>query len=107
MHEDMKRQIRSLAGERIKVLLDLAKSYGDPYSDFATGYVKLARKISSHYKISIGNRIPYCKNCNCVLIPGKNASVRVASSKKFVVYKCERCGAEVHVSYKKRSRDAA
>ncbi len=103
----MKRLVRSLAGERIKVLLNLAKSEIDPYSDFATSYVKLARKIGSHYKISIDNSIPYCKNCNCVLVPGKNASVRVASSKKFVVYKCERCGAEVHIHYKKKSQNAS
>ncbi|MEM3827365.1 MAG: hypothetical protein QXR58_02080 [Candidatus Micrarchaeaceae archaeon] len=99
MKDNFKKIIREIAGERIDILLGLASKESDPYSEYATHYVKLARRISEHYKIGINARFHLCRKCNAVLIPGKNAAVRIASANRYVVYKCSRCGSEVHSHY--------
>ena len=89
--------------ERMLTLLELAKQRtnrnrkSDPLSK---RYIKIAREISSHYKISAPKEFKnaICNKCNNVLIPGINCKVRV-SSNKYIVYKCE-CGNEKHVFYK-------
>lgn len=100
MKESTKRVIKEIAGERIEVLLGLASKESDPYSEYARYYVKLARKISEHYKVGIGSGFHICKRCNALLIPGKNASVRLSSINGYVIYKCARCGSEAHIHYK-------
>ncbi|MGC8478395.1 MAG: ribonuclease P protein component 4 [Candidatus Micrarchaeia archaeon] len=97
----MKNLIKQIAAERIEILLGLAEKEKDPYSEYAKYYVRLARRISEHYKITINKkRYKVCKNCNALLIPGRNAVVRV-SSYGYIVYRCERCGKEVHLHYYK------
>jgi RNase P subunit RPR2 len=98
----MKRLVKEIARERIQLLLEAARRESDPCSEYAVGYVKLARKISSHYRIALDRRIPVCGVCNCVLVPGKNASVTVASSRGYVAYTCKKCGAEARLRYKGR-----
>jgi ribonuclease P protein subunit RPR2 len=91
--------IREIAHERIKILHKLAKIESSP--ELSRKYIKLAREISRHYKVKIENDIKrqICKKCNSVLIPGKSVSIRLASSKRYVVYKCLNCGAEQHIHY--------
>lgn len=99
MKGSMREVITGIARERIGVLLNLAANDPDPYSKYASHYVRLARRISSHYKIAVDEKIRICRSCNAVLIPGRNSRVRIASSNRYVVYKCDRCGSEVHVHY--------
>ncbi|MFP3215038.1 MAG: ribonuclease P protein component 4 [Candidatus Micrarchaeota archaeon] len=97
--------VKKIANERIEKLLELAEQRTRENNELsrklAKRYVKLARDISMHYKVSIPKekKQMICKKCNNFLIPGINCSVRIASSKKYVVYKCE-CGAEKHIFYK-------
>ncbi len=98
--------VERIALGRIGVLLDLAEGKtlekNSESKTLAKRYVALARKISSHYKVSIPKKLKYriCRNCGNFLIPGVNCSVRLASAHGYAVYVCE-CGAERHIVYKK------
>lgn len=91
--------VKEVAVERIKILYALAKE--EPDSEFSRKYVKLLKDISRHYKIRLDKKTKssICKKCNTILIPGKTAKVRIASSKKYVLYTCLNCGAETHLHY--------
>ncbi len=86
---------------RMQRLAELAEERAKEGSSLSKGlekrYVKIARKISSHYKVSMPKEIDnkICKKCNNLLVPGINCSVRLATG-GYLVYKCE-CGAEKHV----------
>ncbi|MDE1869886.1 MAG: ribonuclease P [Candidatus Micrarchaeota archaeon] len=97
--------IKEIAVERIETLFGLAgdrTNAGDKRSkELAKRYIKIAKSISTHYKVKIPDRIrnSICKKCGNVLIPGLNCKVRLASSKRYVAYVCE-CGEEKHIFYK-------
>ncbi|MFH1442972.1 MAG: ribonuclease P [Candidatus Micrarchaeota archaeon] len=61
-------------------------------------YVQLARKIAMRHRIPLGSK-SFCKKCNTVFIPGKTLKVRVAPSKKAVVYICQNCKSEKKFPY--------
>jgi ribonuclease P protein subunit RPR2 len=96
-----------IATKRIEILLDLAEKRTverTPESKrLARRYTDLARRIREHYKVPAGEVVKrsVCKKCGNFLIPGINCSVRMASSKGYMVYVCE-CGEEKHIFYKKR-----
>ena len=94
--------IKSIAAERISILYNLAVSQTGKDMELVKDYVKILRRISAHYKVGIpeGIKDRICKRCNLALIPGLTASVRLASSKGYIVYKCGRCRGENHVFYK-------
>jgi len=99
--------VKKIAKERIEKLLELAehrtRENNELSRKLAKRYVRLARDISMHYKVGIpkDKKQTMCKKCNNFLIPGINCSVRIASSNKYVVYKCKcECGAEKHIFYK-------
>ncbi len=90
--------------ERIGRLLSLAyERIGSEKEPDALSrrYVKLAREMSSHYKVRLGRseKHSFCKKCNSMLIPGKTCTVTLASSIGKVIYKCK-CGAETGIFYK-------
>ncbi|MDE1761889.1 MAG: ribonuclease P [Candidatus Micrarchaeota archaeon] len=97
--------VNEVALDRIHRLFELAQQRtkkGDSDSRrLAKRYVKIANKISTHYKVRMPNDIRerICKKCGNVFVTGLNCTVRLASSKGYVAYKCE-CGAETHVFYK-------
>jgi len=93
--------VKEIASERIKILYRLAKESVDSNPDLSRKYAKLIKKISRHYRIRLDNEIKrhICKKCGLVLIPGNNMSVRIASSKKSVIYKCKGCGYERKIIY--------
>ncbi|MEM4065724.1 MAG: hypothetical protein QXV17_02560 [Candidatus Micrarchaeaceae archaeon] len=96
--------IETVAAGRIVRLFELAEErtrINDAESKaLAKRYIRLLRKIGAHYRISIPKRIKdrICKSCNSVLVPGLNCTVRLSSSEKCAIYKCE-CGAEKRVFY--------
>ncbi len=96
------RLIREIAAERIRILYDLAVARAGKDVALSTEYVKTLRRMSAHYKVGIPEDIKdrICKRCNLVLIPGLTAGVRLASSKGYVVYSCNRCRGENHIFYK-------
>lgn len=101
--------IQKIASERMQMLLAYAEAKTIEKSasskKLAGRYVSLAKKISSHYKVSMPRELKYriCRKCGNFLVPGLNCSVRVASSHGYVAYVCE-CGEERHVFYKKKPR---
>jgi ribonuclease P protein subunit RPR2 len=96
------RLIKEIAAERIQLLYNLAVATVDKDADLSSEYVKTLRRISAHYKVGIPDKIKdtVCKRCNLVLVPGLTASVRLASSKGYLVYTCRRCNGENHIFYK-------
>jgi RNase P subunit RPR2 len=100
------KKIREIATERIEILshlaLDILNGRGiTKKEEFAHKYIKYANEIKSHYKIkkSALNTIKVCKFCKTILIPGKNCSVVISSSKRFVIYKCNKCSKELKIHY--------
>ncbi len=96
MHDE--KLVKEIASERISRLLTLAKELSlspKPDPGLERKYVRLARKISAHYKVSMPaeSRKEFCKACNSLLIPGRNCTVRLVSSHGYVVYRCV-CGHE-------------
>lgn len=93
--------VEEIAKERIAVLFGLAQKTASERPEFSHKYVKTLRQISSHYKVQIPKkmRAQICTNCSIILAPGINATVRVVSSKRYVAYKCNRCGRERHIPY--------
>ncbi len=96
-----------IASERIRRLVSMAeartKEKNADSRKLAKRYASLAKRISAHYKTEIPRdlKAKICKNCGNILVPGINCSVRLASSRGYVVYVCE-CGEEKHIFYKKR-----
>jgi ribonuclease P protein subunit RPR2 len=100
---------RKIALERIRVLLALAEARTVENSKesrrLAKRYTDIARKISSHYKVTIPKDLKYrvCSGCGNFLVPGINCTVRLASSHGYIAYSCE-CGNERHFLYKTRGK---
>jgi ribonuclease P protein subunit RPR2 len=97
--------IREIAEERVKILFLLAqKRTLEDTADsrkLSKKYVKTIMGLGRHYRLrlpgSIKNRI--CKNCNNLLVPGLNCSVRISGG-NMKVYKCS-CGSVKKVYFKK------
>ncbi len=96
--------VSAIARERIGRLLSMAykrteKDTGDPLPG---RYVRLAREMSSHYKVSMEKKEKeaFCKKCNTVFVPGKTCSVRVLGKAGYSVYRCNKCGTERKLYYK-------
>ncbi|MGC8587314.1 MAG: ribonuclease P protein component 4 [Candidatus Micrarchaeia archaeon] len=96
--------VNAVASWRISRLARLAEAIeisGVADSEkLAKKYVRIAREISSHYGVRIPGSIKarICKCCGSFMVPGFNCSVRLASSGRYVVYKCA-CGCENHITY--------
>lgn len=101
MLDSRRELIKQIASERIRVLFELAEKSVKDEPGLSHRYVASLRKISTHYKVKVpkklGNQI--CTKCNLVLSPGITSTVRIASSKGYVVYKCNSCGKETHIRY--------
>ncbi len=88
-------EVRTIALERIEILLRLAKEVTATDQGLARKYVELARKISTRTKVRIpsAEKRFLCKNCGLPLIPGRNARVRTTKGNPRVVITCLSCGA--------------
>jgi RNase P subunit RPR2 len=98
-----KRLVSEIAKDRIDILMDqaaIALEGSNPRPDLAKKYLRIAKQISTHYKVhSKRLRKEVCKSCNTLLIPGKTCKVIVASSKRSLIYKCLSCNKEVKKRY--------
>lgn len=93
--------VKRVAEERIGILYGLSKEEYSTDPELSKKYIKLIKQIGRHYKITLPDLVKrgFCKKCNSVFMPGQNVSIRLASSKRFVVYKCLLCGCEAHIHY--------
>ncbi|MGD0510241.1 MAG: ribonuclease P protein component 4 [Candidatus Micrarchaeaceae archaeon] len=92
---------RDIAAERIQTLYNLAVKVNNADPKLSTRYARLIKQIGKHYRIRLDGEIKrhICKKCGSFLVEGQNLSVRVASSKRSVVYKCLGCGLEARIPY--------
>ncbi|RLG18079.1 ribonuclease P [Candidatus Micrarchaeota archaeon] len=100
-----KSSVKSIALERIELLLAMARKELDHDVERARRYVKLARRLGTRYRVrasraSKGLKISYCKRCNTPWVPGRNLEVRLEPRSRCVVYKCS-CGYERRFRYKR------
>jgi ribonuclease P protein subunit RPR2 len=93
--------VRRIALERIVILYRLAEDTYKTDPDLSRRYLRLVKQISSHYKIKLAKEMKrhICRKCGSLLVPGDTLSVRLASSKRLVMYKCGNCGAEASFPY--------
>ncbi len=93
--------VKGIAEERIKILYTLAVQAHNDDPKLSAQYAKLIKQISRHYKIRLSKEIKrhICKGCGSLLVPGKNLSIKIASSKRSIIYKCLGCGAETVIPY--------
>ncbi|MDE1857115.1 MAG: ribonuclease P [Candidatus Micrarchaeota archaeon] len=93
--------VKQIAEERIVTLFGLAEKAAPEDRKLSSKYVKYLRRIAAHYKVGMpkGIRDRICTRCNLVLVPGITSTVRIASSKGYVAYKCDSCGSERHIHY--------
>ena len=94
--------IKEIAAERILILYDMAVEQAAKDIVLSKLYVRTLRRISSRYKVHLPEEMKgrICRTCNLVLIPGLTASVRLASSKGYMVYRCNICKGENHIFYR-------
>ena len=97
--------IRKIAEDRMQKLYELSQKRAVEKSvvsrKLARRYVSIMRRISSHYKVALQKKIKerLCSRCGNSLVPGVNCKVRLSSSNKYIIYRCE-CGNENHIFYK-------
>lgn len=86
-----KAYVKLRANVWIKELVDMAKmmEYNNNVK-FEKRYISLALNISKHYKVRIPDKRYICKKCNSIMIPGRNATVRIRKNR--IIIKCLRCG---------------
>lgn len=89
-------EVKRIARERIRILLDLADEVLRRDEQLAKRYVQLAFRIAAkaHLKLSRKVKRRYCRKCKTPLIPGYTARVRVKKGcgGTKVVVTCLRCG---------------
>ncbi len=92
---------KRIADERVHVLTALAsKALHADETDLARRYAKLANEIITHYRLGrAGGSRKLCKSCGFLLEPGVTCDVRMASSKRQMIYKCRLCGREMKIHY--------
>ncbi|MEK6954896.1 MAG: ribonuclease P [Candidatus Micrarchaeota archaeon] len=90
----------NIAMGRCEKLLLMAKEMYDEDKALSKRYVSLARKIAMRHRLPLGSK-SFCKKCGSIFIPGKTLKVRVASSKKGVIYECLKCNATKIYPYAK------
>lgn len=87
---------KSIAYERIEILINRARDYIHKDYDLARRYISLAKRIGERYRIKIPKeyKMVFCKKC---LYPYRSDKFRVRVSKSRVVITCINCGEERRV----------
>lgn len=93
--------VAEIAKERILILYTLANEEYRNDPDLSARYLGLIKQISRHYKIKLDKNIKrhICSKCGALLVPGKSLSIKLASSKRSIIYKCLDCGTERGIPY--------
>lgn len=101
--EKKKAMRRRIAGERIRLLLDMAEEQslaGD--MELANRYARLARKIGMRYKVKMpsGFNLGFCKKCQSFLMPPRDARIRITGGR--LTRQCLKCGSYYRMPIGKR-----
>ncbi len=89
-------EVKRIAGERVRILLNLASDVLRKDEELAKRYVQLAFRIAAKARLKLPREVKrrYCRRCKVPLIPGYTARIRVkkgCGGTKIVVT-CLRCG---------------
>ncbi|MFH0972214.1 MAG: ribonuclease P [Candidatus Micrarchaeota archaeon] len=90
-----------IASRRCGKLLKMAAEIYDSDKALSKRYVQLARRIAMRHRIPLGSKL-FCKKCSTIFIHGKTLKVRIAPSKKAVIFICNNCKAEKKYPYSRR-----
>ncbi|MEA2076203.1 MAG: ribonuclease P protein component 4 [Euryarchaeota archaeon] len=96
-----RRKIEDIAVQRIERLFELAEAEArDEREQRSKRYIELARAIGMRYRVRIPRylKMRLCKRCYALLIPGKNARVRLRG--EYMTTTCLRCGQHMRRPYK-------
>lgn len=97
------RAMVDIAGERIRILLDLAQEEAMAHRlSRANRYVELARKIGMRYNVRIPghDKKMFCRHCHAFLLPSVTSRVRLRGGK--VSVHCLSCGRYTRMPYSPR-----
>jgi len=85
---------RRIAGERIKILIELARRN----KKYSRRYVELAWRLARKYRVKLGKvKYTFCRKCFTLWTP-ETLRVRIVHNPyPRVVYKCLVCGAEYSI----------
>lgn len=96
-----KRRIEDLAVQRIERLFQLAEvAAKEEREQRSHRYIELARAIGMRYRVRIPKhlKMQLCKRCHALLIPGKNARIRLRG--EYMTSTCLQCGKQMRRPYK-------
>ncbi len=83
-----------VARERIDLLIHQARQTVEKNEGLSKRYVDLARRISERTKVRIPRETKryLCKTCGIIMVPGRNARVRLYAGTGGIVITCLSCG---------------
>jgi ribonuclease P protein subunit RPR2 len=91
----MKPITKTIALERMQILIENAISNSRTYPKLAQRQASLAKKLSTKYRITmpIEMRISFCKKCKNFIVPGVSSRIRIGRSpQKSIRVTCSFCG---------------
>lgn len=94
--------LKEIAAARIETLYSLSAASLKKEPALSRRYVRLMKKISTHYKVPLPKEIKnsVCRKCGYLMVPGVSSKVTVVSSRGYVANKCNNCGSELHINYR-------
>ena len=98
---------RKIAGERVELLMGMAKEEAKVNPERAKRYVELARRIAMRYRVHMPRGLArgFCKKCGMPWVHGFNVKVRAKAREKCMEYECS-CGAKRRFPYSRLGRVA-
>ena len=104
--EKMKERRRSIASERVRILMSLAEQSalgGD--MDHATRYAFLSRKIGMRYNVKLprGHKLAMCRKCGSYIMSSATSRTRLSGKK--ITRQCLKCGTYYRIPMKRRGDD--
>ena len=90
----MRGSVSQVARERIDILIRQARETVERNESLSRRYVDLARRISQRTKVQVPREAKryLCKNCGIIMVPGRNARVRLYARTGGIVITCLSCG---------------
>ncbi len=100
-----KKEVRSIAKERIGILLQMAETVHEEDRELSRRYVHLARKIGARHNVRFTkkDKLKLCKKCDSFMVPGKNCRVRTLKTR--VIITCLECGAVKRIPFTREKKD--
>ena len=91
----MKPSTKTIALERMQILIKNAISNSRTFPKLAQRYAYLAKKISTRYRVAMPYemKMNFCKKCKNFIVPGVSSKIRIGrTSLKSIRITCSFCG---------------